>query len=156
THTDFMTTNDVNSIDYTSASSNLYFYHLPWQTSVFEGSVERSRTKFEYDNYGSSTGHAGLVNRSDISGFDSAFNTSYGTRGNVTATTRYLLNSSGSVIGSIASYSQHDIAGNVTVAIDPRGSATTFGYADCFGAPNGDAQTNSAPSELSSASKTSY
>jgi RHS repeat-associated protein len=156
-HTDFMTTNPVNGTDYTSSSNNLYFYRLPSQTSIYDASnVERARTSFEYDNYGTSAGHAGLVNRSNISGLDSGFMTSYGTRANVTATTHYLLNSSGSVTGSITTYEQYDIAGNVTTAIDARGNPTTFGYADCFGAPNGNARTNTAPSELSAPGLSSF
>jgi len=157
THTDFMTTNPVNSIDYTSSANSLYLYRLPSQTSVFDaGGIERARTSFEYDNYATVTNHAGLVNRSDISGFDSGFNTGYLTRANVTATTRYLLNTSGQVTGSISTYAQFDIAGNTVEAIDGRGYETLFYFDDSFGAPNGNAQINSAPTELSGVSQSSY
>ena len=157
TQTSFMTTNSVNSTDYTSSSNSLYFFRLPAQTSVYDASsVERARTSFEYDNYSSTSPHAALTNRSSISGLDSGFTTSYGTRANVTATTHYLLDSSGSVTGSITTYAQYDIAGNVTAAIDGRGNTTSFGYADCFGAPNGDATTNSAPNELSTPGQSSF
>lgn len=79
--------------------------NLPTQVSVHDGGgIERARTTYEYDNYASDSNHAALTNRSNLSGFDSAFNTSYSTRGNVTGTTTYFL-SGGSVTGSISSYS---------------------------------------------------
>src|SRR6185437_9424048 len=87
---------------------------------------------------------------------DSGFNTNYATRANVTATTRYLLNTSGQVTGSISTYAQFDIAGNNVEVIDGRGYATNFYFDDCFGAPNGNARLNSAPTELSSVSQSSY
>src|SRR5262249_48495498 len=63
---------------------------LPSQQSVFDGpspgGVEKSRTTYEYDSY-----TAGLTDRSNIIGHDSAFNTGYLTRGNPTAVTRWLL-----------------------------------------------------------------
>jgi len=74
-------------------------------------------------------------------------------RGNATSTTRYLL-VNGSVTGSISAYVQFDVAGNAVKAIDARGSATTMEYDDRFGAPDGEARSNSAPSEL--AGLTSY
>jgi RHS repeat-associated protein len=153
-HTDFLTTNSVNSTDYTTTS--IYLRSLPTQTSVYDsGGIERARTTIEYDNYASTSPHAALTDRSSISGFDSSF-TSYTTRGNATSTTHYLLNSSGTVTGSVSGYAQFDIAGNVVEAIDPRGNATLIYYDDCFGAPNGEAETNSSPSELSSVSQTSF
>src|SRR5205085_8221405 len=117
--------------------TGVYLRSLPSKVSIYDaGGVERARTSFEYDNYASDTNHAGLLNRSSISGFDSGFGTSYPTRGNVTATTRYLL-AGGSVAGSIPTYSQYDIAGNVVKTIDGRGYATALFYDDAFGAPDG-------------------
>ena len=58
--------------------------------------------------------------------------------------------------GSIASYSQFDIAGNVVKAIDGRGYFTTIQYDDRFGTPDGNARLNAAPLELSSVSQVSY
>ena len=110
---------------------------------------------FEYDNYSSDTNHAPLVYRASISGLDSAFTTSYTTRGNGTATTRHLL-VNGTVTGSITGYAQFDMAGNVVKGIDARGYATNFGFNDCFGAPDGNARLNSAPIELSSLGQASY
>ncbi|HEY0761036.1 MAG TPA: RHS repeat-associated core domain-containing protein [Pyrinomonadaceae bacterium] len=136
----------------TYTGTSVHIRNLPTQVSTYDGSgVERARTTYEYDNYATDTNHALLTDRSNISGFDSAFNTSYTTRGNNTGTTNYFL-SAGAVTGSLSSYSQYDIAGNVIKTIDPRGYATELKYADCYGAPNGEARTNSAPTELSGVS----
>jgi len=151
THTNF-----ISATNYTDAVNGASLLSLPSQTSVYDaGGVERARTTFEYDNYNNDTNHAGLVYRSGISGFDSSFSTSFLTRGNVTAITHYLL-VSGSVTGSVTAYAQYDIAGNAVKAIDARGYATTFDFADNFGSPDAEAQSNTAPIELSSAGQTSY
>jgi len=144
----------VTSSTYTGTS--VHVRSLPAQVSIYDGGgVERARTTYEYDNYATDTNHAALVNRSSVSGFDSAFNTSYSTRGNITGATRYLL-SAGAVIGSVSSYSQYDIAGNITKTIDESGSTTELYYADCYGAPNGEARTPSTPAELSGLSSFAF
>ena len=142
----------VTSSSYTDNSVHLR--GLPSQVSIHDGAgTERARLTFEYDTYTTASNHAELTDRSNISGLDSTFGTSYATRGNVTATTKYFL-VSGSVTGSLSTYSQYDIAGNVTKAIDGRGYATEMFYPDCFGAPNGEAQTSTDPTELGSVTKT--
>jgi YD repeat-containing protein len=175
THTDYLTTNSVNGSAYDSVNPNttypdpaatIHLRSLPKQISVFDaGGTERARTTYEYDNYATDTNHATIQtyprpghNELVISGLDTGFNSGSSnlTRGNTTTATHYLLNTSGSVTGSLAAYAQYDIAGNVVKAIDARGYATTFDFADCFGAPDGDAQANTAPSELSSQSQYSY
>ena len=141
TRTTFVTTS-------TYTDTSVYLRSLPSQISVYDGSgTEKARTTFEYDNYIPDSNHAGLVNRLSISGLDSGYTTSFLTRGNVTATTRYFL-VSGSVTGSITSYSQYDIAGNLVKVIDGRGYAANLYYDDCFGAPDGNARINSGPTEL--------
>jgi RHS repeat-associated protein len=140
----------LTSATYTGTSVHLR--DLPTQVSIYDGGgIERARTTYEYDNYTTDSNHASLTNRISISGFDSAFNTLYATRGNVTGTTRHLLPGS-----SVSSYSQYDILGNVTKIIDARGYATELFYADCFGTPDGEARTNSAPLELSTPGLSSY
>ena len=142
----------ITATSYTDNSVHLR--SLPSQVSIYDsGGTERARTVYEFDNYTLVSSHAYLIPRSDISGFDSSFGTGYSTRGNATATTRYLL-VGGSVTGSISTYSQYDIAGNVVKAIDGRGYATEMVYTDCFGAPNGEAQTSTNPTELGSLTKT--
>ncbi len=173
THTDYLTTNPVNGAAYdvlnpnaTSPDINATFHirSLPVQQSVYDaGGVERARTSYEYDNYASDTNHAVLQTRSSISGLctiiisptqcDNSNPPGFVQRGNATATTRYLL-VNGSVTGSVSAYAQFDVAGNGVKAIDARGSATTLEYDDRFGAPDGDARSNSAPSDL--AGLTSY
>jgi RHS repeat-associated protein len=136
----------------TYTGTGVHIRNLPTQVSIYDGGgVERARTTYEYDNYTT----VPLVDRTNISGFDAAFNTDYKTRGNPTGTTRYLL-SGGAVTSSISSYSQYDIAGNVTKITDARGNATLLYYDDCFGAPNGEARTPSAPSELAGLSSYAF
>ena len=150
THTDYLT-----SANYTDPSG-AHLRGLPSQTSIYDANgVERARATFEYDNYTVDGNHAGLIDRLGISGFDTAFITGYATRGNVTATTHYLL-VNGSVTGSVAAFAQYDIAGNVVKTIDGRGFATTIDFTDRFGAPDGEARSNSAPAELSSVGQASY
>jgi RHS repeat-associated protein len=173
THTDYLTTNPVNGAAYdvlnpnsTSPDINATFHirNLPVQQSVYDvGGVERARTSYEYDNYASDTNHAVLQPRSGISGLctiitspaqcDNSNPSGFVQRGNATGTTKYLL-VNGSVTGSVSAFVQFDVAGNVFKAIDARGSATTMEYDDRFGAPDGEARSNSAPSEL--AGLTSY
>ncbi|MDQ3745360.1 MAG: RHS repeat protein, partial [Acidobacteriota bacterium] len=160
THTDFVTTNATGgtTYDYTcdpattcsSASINPNVIHmrgLPSRQSVYNATgVEQARTTFEYDNYATDATHAALIPRASITGlcayFDAGSNcyspddpnhlpTSYVTRGNVTATTRYLL-TNGTVTGSVTAYQQYDVAGNVVESIDANGNASTVSYADSF------------------------
>ncbi len=126
-HTDYLTTNPVNGADYTSTT--IYLRSLPTQQSIYDaGGTERSRTTFEYDNYAPDTYHASLVDRTGISGLDSAFTTSYGTRGNVTRVSRWLLPSA----TTINTYAQYDIAGNPVKAIDGRGLVSQASYSSTY------------------------
>src|SRR4029078_11852299 len=80
----------VTASSYTDNS--VHMRDLPSQVSIHDGAgTERARNTHEYDTYTTASNHAELINRSDISGLDSAFTTSYTTRGNATATTKYLL-----------------------------------------------------------------
>jgi YD repeat-containing protein len=161
THTSF-----ISATNYTDAINGASLLSLPLQTSVYDsGGVERARTSFEYDNYNADTNHATLhtyprpgFNELPISGLDAAFNSSSNnlTRGNVTAATHYLLDASGSPIGSVTTYAQYDIAGNAVKAIDARGYPTTLDYSDRYGSPNGEARSNTSPTPLSSQNQSSY
>jgi RHS repeat-associated protein len=150
----------LNGTDYAGLnvqnSSALHIRDLPLQVSTIGwGNVEEARTTYEYDNYTATANHAALVSRTGISGLDPAFTTSYVTRGNSTAVTRHLL-TNGVVTGSVTSYMQYDVAGNVVKTIDGRGSVTTYEFNDRYGGPNGEAQSNTSPSELSSVGQTSF
>ena len=133
--------------------TNVHIRNLPLQVSVYDGNtIERTRSIVEYDNYNADSYHAGLVPRSNISGLDSAFTTSYTTRGNPTSLTRYLLVNQ-VVTGSTTSYSQYDVAGNIVKLIDSRSTpsniiATSIEYDDRYGIPDNEAQSNTNPAEL--------
>lgn len=157
-HTEYLTVNPINGVNYTNrtTASSPHKLSLPSRISIYDaGGIERARTTIEYDNYSTAAGHAPLINRSSISGFDTSFNTNYSPRGNPTASTRYFL-TNGSVTGSITDYSQYDIAGNIVKSIDARGNANLFDFADRFGAPDGEARANTSPTELSSVGQNSY
>jgi RHS repeat-associated protein len=169
TRTSYLTVNPSNGADYTAAAgaNSVSLRRLPSQQSVFDAAgVERARTSYEYDRYDADQNHAALVPRSDITGLcltpgaDGSCLTpssaSYTTRGNVTATTSYLLDAQGTVTGSISAYGQYDVAGNVVKSIGARKRAdgtnieTSFDFADNFGSPDAEARTNSAPAGLGS------
>ncbi len=161
-HTDFLTSS-YDTLNPSSSSPNLnltaHIRNLPTQISIFDaGGVERARATTEYDNYvldGSDCLHSyrcPLQSRSNISGFDSLFSTSYTMRGNPTRSTRYLL-TNGSVTGSVSTYSHYDVAGNVIRSIDPRSTSSSFivtriEYDDRFGIPDTEARANAVPGEL--------
>ncbi len=157
TATTYLTSNVVSGTTYNyDTDTSIHLRSLPAQLSVYNAAgVEQARTTFEYDNYTATAPHAALTARTGISGLDSAYTTSKKTRGNVTATTRYLL-TSGTVSGSISAYRQYDVAGNVVKTIDWKNNATTYNFADRFGAPNAEAQSNSAPTELGTQSSYAF
>ncbi len=142
----------VTSSSYTDDAVHLR--DLPSQVSVYDSSgAERARTTYEYDNYSTVSNHAALIPRSNVSGFDPSFDINYTTRGNATAITKHVF-VAGSITGSISTYSQYDVAGNVLKEINGRGYVTEMVYTDCFGSPNGEAQTPTYPTELGSVTKT--
>jgi RHS repeat-associated protein len=145
----------------TYTGTTVHLRSLPTQISTYDGGgTERARSTVEYDNYAADTYHAGLIPRANLSGFDSAFTTSYTTRGNATGSTGYQL-VNGAVTGSISNYSQYDVAGNVCKLIDARSTpgnviATTVEYDDRYGAPTTEARSNTAPAELSGLSSFAF
>jgi RHS repeat-associated protein len=172
THTDYLTSGYdtiAGGISNPNATDTIHIRSFPTQQQVFgyeTGSEKlRAQTSYEYDNYnqsGSDVFHAALTDRASISGLVSRNNIAPGaqyspttdySRGNVTKTTRYLLDANGNVTGSISSYAQYDIAGNVVKAIDPRSTtnniiATIFDFSDRYGSPDGDARANAGATEL--------
>src|SRR5206468_718850 len=122
--------------------------NLPTQEFVYNADgVTRSWTTYEYDTYNGAN-HAALAPRSNVFGFDASFTTSCTIRGNPTATTRHLLNASGVSIGSVSSYAQYDILGNVVRNVEANGNATDFDFTDRFGAPDAEGESNTAPTDL--------
>jgi RHS repeat-associated protein len=149
TNVEYLTTNPVNGLNY-ATNLDIHLRILPKHQQIFEGAVLRAKISYEYDKYTTDSNHAGLVDRSSISGLDVSFTPSYVTRGNATAATRSLVNTSGDETGSISTYAQFDIAGNVVKSIDALGYASLFDFADRFGSPDGNAQANSGATELGS------
>jgi len=176
THTDYANADNlVNGVDY--SSNAIHLRRLPVRQQIFDGNaataaVPRSLTTYEYDNYtlddgndpGASKKHAPLFNYTDIirlctwinpagqcvnsNPADNSDASGYKTRGNLTAVTRNLLSDAGTVTGSVTSYSQFDVAGNVIKAVDARGNSSKIKYQDNYGSPDGVALTNSPPPEL--------
>jgi RHS repeat-associated protein len=82
-----------------------------------------AQSQYEYDSYTEG------ITASNAVQHDSAFPTTYLTRGNVTATQRWL-NPPGSWL---TTRNQYDDAGNIVKSTDPRGYSTTLSYADNWG-----------------------
>ena len=162
-HTDYVTNSTYTGTDLMAvyAGSAAHLRSLPlqkWISSDLDGLNKKSLTTFEYDNYSVDTLHAPLTPRSNISGLCTTFNaagvcsntnpTSYTTRGNVTKVTSYA--NASAVSGAVTGALQYDIAGNVVKRIDARGFATLFGFADCYGSPDANAQNCGGAAELGS------
>ncbi|HKR60080.1 MAG TPA: RHS repeat-associated core domain-containing protein [Pyrinomonadaceae bacterium] len=146
----------VTGSNYVDAFIGAHLRRLPIRTSIFDSNnVERARTTLEYDVYTGGGNHAALIDRANISGFDASFTTSYTTRGNVTATKRYLFDG-GVPGGAFTAYAQYDIAGNVVKTIDPGGCQTDLFYDDRFGSHDGEARANASSQELIAAGKSSF
>ncbi len=98
----------------------------PASITTYDGSGNMAaQTTYEYDNYSRPTQpmqSSGAVQHA------SSFGTSYQTRGNPTAVSRWL-NTTNSWITST---SQYDDAGNVVSVIDPLGNPTTYSFSDAW------------------------
>ncbi len=144
THTSFVTNTSYTS-DY-----HAHLKRLPissWVSADANGGNKHSFTSYEYDNYAQDSNHSPLVVRTNVFGYDSAnFGTANTVRGNVTAVTSYA--NAGNQTGAVSTYAQYDILGNVVKTIDANGNAMAISYADNFGSPDGEATTNTAPSQL--------
>jgi RHS repeat-associated protein len=140
TQTTYLTNNPYqDNINY-ATDPNIHIRNLPTSVSVFDGNDnEVSRTHFDYDRYNLYP----LQDCPNIVQHDGGFNTGYTTRGNVTKFLRWLLPST-----EVATYSQHNIAGNVVRTIDPRGNPTYVSYNDSFGGPDNDVDSNAGPPQL--------
>jgi RHS repeat-associated protein len=111
-------------------------------TTVYSasGGMASQATK-EYDNYTSGITASGVIEHA------STFSTSYLTRGNVTATERWL-NTDGA---TLTTRRQYDDAGNVLSVTDPLSHITTYGYSD-----NWSSQTGGSACEPSSGQSKAY
>ena len=161
THTDYVTSYTVNGTSYNyDSDTNIHLRSLPLQQIIYAVNPANgqetwvAQTKYEYDRYDTSTNHANLVNRSNISGpagtadpndpcsGSATCSLSYQTRGNATRIDRWLNNSGSSLIST---WPQYDIAGNIVVSVDGRGNATTIDYRDNFGSPADAVESSGSP-----------
>jgi RHS repeat-associated protein len=159
-----------------TAANVIHIRNLPeerWVNEEAGDGHKRALTTFEYDNYTPEATapaapfarrHRELEPRGDISGLCMTYGTAlpvdpnwdcqkvsdvaYKQRGNLTASASYLLSNTGSVLGSVVSNQQFDVAGNVIRSVDGRGYATDFGYEDNFGTANESAVDHAAPAGL--------
>ncbi len=147
-HTDYLTSGYdtiVGGISVPDPNATVHLRSLPSGQKIYAdtaGTVKKSESLYEYDNYSAATNYAPLVNRTNISGLDPVSTTSLTMRGNVTKVSSWR-NTDNAYLNA---YSQYDIAGNVVKTIDANNNATTLDYDDRFGSPNGEAQSNTAPS----------
>jgi len=154
THTDYLTTNAVNSAAYDTVnpdttnpdvSATIHIRSLPTKNQVFDaGGTERARTTYEYDNYAPDppgNTHAALIARSGITGLcdgssqncpnqPNFTDVNYQKRGNLTGTTSFA--NAASLSGPVTSFTQFDVAGNPVAIINGLLRKTTFSYADAF------------------------
>ncbi len=155
----------INGTDYTCANCttatgfSVYQRRIPLETSIFDaGGVEKSRTVFEYDNYATDSRHAALTERTNatalcllpalaMSGNCGQESTAaYTTRGNLTGISAY--GSVANLTEAVTTSAQYDVIGNLVKTIDAKDNIATVGYADNFGAPNAEARTTVAPTQL--------
>jgi YD repeat-containing protein len=119
-----------NGFNYVTDDS-IHLLRLPLQQSVYDGGgTERARTNYDYDNYANDTLHAPLVDHGIVTGHDSAYSLSKTTRGNTTASGRWL-NTTGA---TIYSYPRYDTLGNAVSAKDANGNVVSIDYTDDYGA----------------------
>jgi RHS repeat-associated protein len=110
-----------------STYTTLNIVDRPASITVYDGSGNKSaQTTYEYDVYN----HPGLptMGASGAVQHDSARGTSYTTRGNQTAVSKWL-NTTG---GSLSTLDQYDDAGNVIATKDPNGNVTNTSYVDTW------------------------
>jgi RHS repeat-associated protein len=126
----WMTTNSVNSHDYTVTS--VHILDRKSSQTIYDGSATKlAYTAFEYDNFTSGLSASGATQH------DSTYATTYTIRGNLTAT-QHWRNTDGA---TLTTRSQYDDAGNIVSTTDPKGNTTSFSFADSWGnaacAPSG-------------------
>ena len=101
-------------------STDVWLVKLPTLTTIGNGATAASETQFTYDQ-------TAVSDESGVVGHDTAYGTSFTTRGNATTVGTCLNAPSCSWLNSVSTY---DIAGNATSVQDPRGNTTQISYAD--------------------------
>lgn len=130
------------------SNMDIHIRDLPLQVAVYDGGgTLRSLTTNEWDQY-AGTGNAALVARADMVGHDPAYlATGKLTRGNLTKVQRWW-DAGPPGVSLVETRQQYDVAGNTVRSFDGRGFATDLDYADRFGSPDAEAQSNTRPPEL--------
>jgi YD repeat-containing protein len=127
----WLKTNPINSVDYRQPP--VHILNRKRSETVYDGvGNQTAQTTYEYDNYEGGISASGAVQHGIASNqYISAnpYNTTYTTRGNVTAVNRWV-NTSGAML-TTRNY-QFDDAGNVLVQKDPLLNTTTFSYSDSW------------------------
>ncbi len=118
----WLKTNPVNSQDYTATGLHILNRKASAVITNSGGSTV-AQTQYEYDNFTQGISVSGAVQH------DSTMSTSYTTRGNLTATSRWR-----STDGAwLATRNQYDDAGNLLSTTDPASHTTSFGFTDSWG-----------------------
>jgi RHS repeat-associated protein len=126
THGTLARETDFNYLHLTNtAYKNLNIADRPTSKIVSDGSSNFAQTTYEYDNYGHFTGG---MQASGAIQHDSAFSTSFTTRGNLTATQRW--RNPGNTW--LSAFNEYDDAGSRLKSQDPNGNTTTFDYTDTW------------------------
>jgi len=121
-------TNLINGLDYTSDS--LHLLSLPLVQTVYDGSNNQmAQNVYEYDIYSNDNNHASLQDYASVTQHDTAYGSSYLTRGNLTRLDHWL-NTTNSFLYS---YPRYDDLGNVVAAKDAKGNVSTISFTDDFG-----------------------
>jgi RHS repeat-associated protein len=115
-------TNPINSQDYTATGIHILNRKA---SSVVTNSGGRTvaQTQYEYDNFTQGISLSGAVQH------DSAMGTSYTTRGNLTATSRWRKTDGAWLV----TRNQYEDAGNALSTTDAASHTTSFSYADSWG-----------------------
>ncbi|MGO9209802.1 MAG: RHS repeat-associated core domain-containing protein, partial [Terriglobales bacterium] len=118
----WLKTNPVNNQDYTATGLHILNRKASAVITNSGGSTV-AQTQYEYDNFTQGISASGAVQH------DSAMSTSYTTRGNVTATSRWRKTDGAWLV----TRNQYDDAGNALSTTDAASHTTSFSYADSWG-----------------------
>jgi RHS repeat-associated protein len=162
----YLGVNSINGVDYESPTIHVLNRKL---TEVIDvGSTQIANTAYEYDSFqggmvaSSATQHGYSVAASLIlngpPAYSNGYTSSYTTRGDLTATTRWLNSPSGSIVSRNYKF---DDAGNVLVVHDPLNHATTYSFSDMWAnnscsVANGDAYVTSVTNAASQSASFTY
>ena len=138
-HTNYLTVNPANGIDYTALNVNLK--SLPEKSYIstdYDGNNIVAQTEYKYDE-------SPLVPRSNVVGWSERTDPQSAARGNLTKT-RSWLKSAAEAESWIETKAEYDVLGNAVKTIDAKGNQSTINYNDAFGSPDNEVRSNTVPS----------